>query len=179
MGHLVEHLRRPGLQRAAAGACPRGHTGRSGPSCPRRPGSPSPTRLRALADWVFGSWNLVEKSVPTAGLSANEPTRASSHSANTTRRCLKQKRAKLFTAASCVRTARGGVPLWPGVKNPTTLSSHACIVITESTLRRALSSVERIYGMVSSARPRPAGSHCWVPTSAFHERQPLGALDAS
>ena len=60
-------------------------------------------RREVPADSVFGSWNLVEKSVPAAALSANEPTRASSHSANTMRRWPKQKRAKLLKAASWVQ----------------------------------------------------------------------------
>jgi hypothetical protein len=57
-------------------------------------------RLRALADWVLGSWNLVEKSVPAAWVRANEPTRANSQNANTARRCVKHQRAKVVTEAS-------------------------------------------------------------------------------
>ena len=58
------------------------------------------SRLRALADWVLGSWNLVEKSVPAAWVRANEPTKASSQKASTDRRWLKHQRAKIFTAPS-------------------------------------------------------------------------------
>lgn len=69
---------------------------------PEADGKSFSNKLRALADWVLGSWNLLEKLVPTASLSANEPTRASSQRASTARRCLKHKRAKLFTATSWI-----------------------------------------------------------------------------
>ncbi len=75
---------------------------------PEAAGKSFSNKLRALADWVFGSWNLVEKSVPNAWLRANEPTRAKSHRANTTRRCLKHQRAKLLTAVSSAQLPGAG-----------------------------------------------------------------------
>ena len=65
MGHLVEHLRRPGLQRAAPEGTTEGAYRTIWSELPEAAGKSFSNKLKALADWVFGSWNLVEKSVPS------------------------------------------------------------------------------------------------------------------
>ena len=56
------------------------------------------SRLNACADWVFGSWNFVEKSVPATRVAAKVPTSATSQSTRTTLRCRKHHLPRDATA---------------------------------------------------------------------------------